>query len=231
MQISALWDYFSFNVSGVVAAQSRGALSVLCMAAKSSQKILGSHLQDIIDIGFGRWAKEETLLAKTACVALERLSEEDKEKLRSTGGRVFGILQNLLTGFSLPEKIWYAAADQAIRTIYSTHPMPEEFAADIVKRSLTSVFNCGGKDQVLDDVSNGSINFLSIVPEAKLGRFLFIVSHIALNHLVYIETCIRKIQKQKLKKEKSKLESEDSTVSPAEETEVQILIIHFALIE
>lgn len=48
------------------------------MAAKSSPSILGTHLQDIVDIGFGRLAKEEPLLARTACLALQRLSEEDK---------------------------------------------------------------------------------------------------------------------------------------------------------
>ncbi|RWR97987.1 proline-rich receptor-like protein kinase PERK1 [Cinnamomum micranthum f. kanehirae] len=32
--ITALWDFFGFNVSGVTAEQSRGALSILCVAAK-----------------------------------------------------------------------------------------------------------------------------------------------------------------------------------------------------
>ncbi|CAB4316818.1 unnamed protein product [Prunus armeniaca] len=49
--ISALWEFFCFNVSGTTAEQSRGAFPVLCMAAKSSSIVLGSHLQDIIDIG------------------------------------------------------------------------------------------------------------------------------------------------------------------------------------
>ncbi|RRT76886.1 hypothetical protein B296_00019157 [Ensete ventricosum] len=206
--ISALWDYFSFNVNGVVAAQSRGALSILCMAAKSNPSILGSHLQDIVDIGFGRWAKEEPLLARTACVALERLSEEDKDKLRSSSSKVFAALHSLITGFWLPDHIWYAAVDKAIITIYSVHPLPEAFAADIVKKCLNSVFGCTASDEVQNDVSIGPSNFMSTVPTAKLGRFLFIISHIALNQLVYIESCIRSIQKQKLKKEKLKVEKQ-----------------------
>ncbi|GFY84745.1 binding protein [Actinidia rufa] len=143
--ISALWDFFCFNISGTSAEQSRGALSVLCMAAKSSTGILGSHLQDIIDIGFGRWAKVEPLLARTACLALQRLSEEDKKKLLlSNGSRVFGLLESLVTGFWLPENGWYAAADKAIGAVYAIHPRPETLAADLVKKSLRSVFNCSG---------------------------------------------------------------------------------------
>ena len=108
LQVSALWDYFCFNINGVRPVQSRGALSILCMAAKSSPSILGTHLQDIIDIGFGRWAKEEPLLARTACLALQRLSDEDKGKLINTNSRVFAALQGLVTSFSIPEKIWYS---------------------------------------------------------------------------------------------------------------------------
>lgn len=175
------------------------------MAAKSSPGILSSHLQTIIDIGFGRWAKEEPLLARTACIALERLPEEDKEKLRCSGSRVFGALQNLITGSCLPENIWYSAADRAINTIYSIHPTPETFAADIMKKSLASVFDCTENGEVSNGV--GECNNLSSASAARIGRFLFIVSHTALNQLVYIESCIRKIRKQKSKKERERLES------------------------
>ena len=220
LQVAALWDYFCFNINGVRPVQSRGALSVLCMAAKSSPSILGTHLQDIIDIGFGRWAKQDPLLARTACLALQRLSEEDRSKLISTNSRVFAALQGLITSFSLPEKIWYGAADKAISTIYTLHPAPEIFATEIVKKSLSSVFG------VLrtEDVSNGDKTqndaFLSSLPPSKLGRFLFVISHIALNHLVYIETSVRKIQKQKRKNESSQPITEGPQSDASKSSEV-----------
>ncbi|XP_043702705.1 condensin complex subunit 1 isoform X2 [Telopea speciosissima] len=220
--ISALWDFFSFSVSGVTAEQSRGALSVLCMAAKSSTRVLGSHLQDIIDIGFGRWAKEDPLLARTACLALQRLSENDKEiMLSNSGGRVFGTLQNLITGFWLPESIWYSFADKAISAIYSIHPTPEVFAANVVKRSLLSVFDCMGGDESPIDTDFGSLNnILSTMQVTKLSRYLFIISHVALNQLVYIESCVRKIQKQNAQKGKSRPISENFQGDCTEVTEL-----------
>uniref|UniRef100_A0A1D1Y9V6 Condensin-1 complex subunit CAP-D2 n=1 Tax=Anthurium amnicola TaxID=1678845 RepID=A0A1D1Y9V6_9ARAE len=208
--ISALWDFFSFNINGVTAVQCRGALSVLCMAAKSSPGILSSHLQDIIDIGFGRWAKEEPLLARTACVALERLSREDKEKLINiSGGRVFGLLQGLITGFMLPENIWYAAADRAISALYSIHPTPEILAADLVKTSLNSLFCCSGSNEEPNNVDCANSTLFVSVPLSKLSRCLFIISHMALHQLVYIESCVRKLQKQKANREKSKVENDN----------------------
>ncbi|GLT95831.1 hypothetical protein SLE2022_134920 [Rubroshorea leprosula] len=201
--ISALWDFFCFNINGTNAEQSCGALSVLCMAAKSSPGILGSHLQDIIDIGFGRWAKVEPLLARTACIAIQRLSEEDKKKLLLTNGsRIFGILESLVTGFGLPDNIWYAAADKAIGAIYMIHPSPETIAAEIVKKSLSSVFNGTEGHASENDINSSKDSICSAVQVAKLGRYLFVVSQVAMNQLVYIESCVRKIQKQKVAKDK-----------------------------
>ncbi|CAN6444040.1 unnamed protein product [Victoria cruziana] len=199
--ISSLWDFFNFNVSGVTAERCRGALSIICMAAKSSPKILGIHLQEIIDIGFGRWAKEDPLLARTACVALQRLSEEDKEKMCS-GGRVFVALQNIINGFALPEHIWYAAADKAIGAIYSIHPKPDLLAAEIIKKALNFTFSYNETSNINAKSGSGSDNAsVSAIKVTKLSRFLFIVSHVALNQLVYIETCVKKVQKQKKKNE------------------------------
>ncbi|KAJ1401699.1 HEAT repeat associated with sister chromatid cohesion protein [Sesbania bispinosa] len=204
--ISALWDFFCFNVSGTTAEQSRGALSVLCMVAKTSTGVLGSHLQDIIDIGFGRWSKVDPLLARTACLAIHRLSEDDKKKLLANNSvRIFGILESLITGFWLPANIWYAAADQAITAIYAIHPTPETIAADIIKKSLSFLNN---DDDGNDFDSSDSRPITTQV--AKLSRCLFVISHIAMNQLVYIESCARKIQKQKLKKEKKDIENQSA---------------------
>lgn len=190
------------------------------MAAKSSPSILSSHLQDIVDIGFGRWAKVEPLLARTACLALQRLSEEDKKKLLSTNGnRVFGILEYLISGFSIPENIWYAAADRAIAALYIIHPTPESIAADLVKKSLKSVFDSTEGIDLQADMDSGSLNVLTSVQVAKLSRYLFVVSHVAMNQLVYIESCLRKIQKAKAKKEKMDAENkklDDNTSSDAQ---------------
>lgn len=163
------------------------------MAAKTTPDILSAHLQDIIDIGFGRWAKVEPLLARTACIALERLSEPDKTKLLSNyGSKIFGMLERVVLGFGLHGNVWYPAAENAINAIYALHPTPEIIAADLVKKSMSSLFNEGDELEI-------PINFdyLSSVKVAKLSKFLFVVSHVAMNQLVYIDLCLRKIQKQK----------------------------------
>lgn len=228
LQLSALWDFFCFNIAGTTAEQSRGALSILCMAAKTSNAVLSSHLQDIIDIGFGRWAKVEPLLARTACLAIQRLSEEDRKKLLSTNGsRVFSILESLVTGFWLPEHIWYAAADRAIASIYTIHPCPDKMAADLVKKSLSSVFDSSGGDEL----QNGSSNMLTAVQVTKLSRFLFVVSHVAMNQLVYIESSVRKIQKEKAKREKMVTEDKSDCIDNTGAQKVKRILRHIDLFD
>lgn len=97
MQISALWNYFTFNAPDVTPQKSRGALAILCMAAKLQPRVLSSHLQSVMDIGLGRRAKEDPLLARYACIALQRLSDDDRVSLGS-GHKVFSILSSLITG-------------------------------------------------------------------------------------------------------------------------------------
>ncbi|KAF9591629.1 hypothetical protein IFM89_005210 [Coptis chinensis] len=183
------------------------ALEVIVSALVSKGNI--STSTDVIDIGFGHWAKEEPLLARTACIALQNLSKEEKDNLMvSCGNRVFGILQDLITGLWLPGNIWYAAAEKAISVVYAIHPTPESFAADVVKRCFGSVFECIGGDELPNDIESASTSSNSSLQIAKLSRYLFVVSHVALNQLVYIESCVRKIRKQKEKEEKPDADSE-----------------------
>ncbi|XP_021746972.1 condensin complex subunit 1 isoform X1 [Chenopodium quinoa] len=219
--ISALWDFFCFNLPRTTAEQCRGALTVLCMAAKSSSEILGSHLQDIVDIGFGQWAKVDPLLARTACNTLQRLSEEDRKKLlANNGGRIFGTLESLVTGSWLPENIWYSAADKAIGAIYALHPAPDIIAARLVKKSQTSVFNFGdpGPLQHVTENENGTVNGPITVQAGKLSRFLFVISHIAMHQLMFIESCVRKIQKQKAKNERQNVDGSGLTPDASKES-------------
>ena len=97
MQVAALWNYFTFNAPDVTPQKSRGALVILCMASKSQPRIISSHLQSVMDIGLGRRAREDPLLARYACIALQRLSDGDRASLGSSH-KIFSILSSLIIG-------------------------------------------------------------------------------------------------------------------------------------
>ncbi|KAE9612486.1 putative condensin subunit 1/Condensin-2 complex subunit D3 [Lupinus albus] len=115
-------------------------------------------------------------------------------------------------GFGLPGNIWYAATDKAIAAIYAIHPTPETIAADMIKKSFSSVFNDGSGDMQSDN-DTSSCSIPATVEVAKLSRCLFVISHIAMNQLVYVECCARKIQKQKLAKRKRRFRIRDNDIN------------------
>ncbi|TXG70146.1 hypothetical protein EZV62_005081 [Acer yangbiense] len=67
--------------------------------------IRGNHIGGAEDIKQMNEAGDLTKMM--ACIAIQKLSEEDKKKLLlSNGSRVFGILESLITGFWLLGNIW-----------------------------------------------------------------------------------------------------------------------------
>lgn len=214
--VAALWNYFSFNAPDVTPQKSRGALVILCMASKSQPRIISSHLQSVMDIGLGRRAREDPLLARYACVALQRLSDGDRVGLGSTH-KIFSILSSLIIGPGLPEEGWYSAAEQAINAIYVLHPTPEKFVSGLLLKFSKSVFGTvyknAGESSSLEEpttlengVAGGPARLEAdrFEPKASvLSRFLFALGHIALKHLVYVESCVRKLRKQRADKEKA----------------------------
>ncbi|GBG66498.1 hypothetical protein CBR_g63081 [Chara braunii] len=231
--IRSLWDVFSFKLAGVTPVQSRGALIVLAMAAKGKPEIVCNRLQCLIDIGFGHRAREDGLLARYACLTIQRMSLKDKEKLTSNH-KVFSALSGIIVASPLPESSWYSAAEQAINTIYCLHPMPERICAQLLHRLMVSTFRIGsnGEQQQegqwlsspeerqmgtcaedLKSPSDGSGKGVGSIKNAKarvipLSRFLFVVGHVALKHLVYVENAAKVVRRQRADKEKARAQSE-----------------------
>ncbi|XP_024390641.1 condensin-1 complex subunit CAP-D2 isoform X6 [Physcomitrium patens] len=214
--VAALWNYFTFNAADVTPQKSRGALVVLCMAARSKPQILSSQLKSMICICLSRRAGEDSLIARYACIALQRLSDADRVGL-GPNHKIFSVLASLIIGPGLSEEVWYSAAEQAINAIYALHPTPEKLVSGLLLQFCKSVF---GTFQEIDiecssrgvptasdngvPVSPLRVGFDMIEPRAShLSRFLFTLAHIALKHLVYVESCVRKLRKQIADKEKA----------------------------
>ncbi|MCO5547427.1 hypothetical protein L7F22_000876 [Adiantum nelumboides] len=214
--VLALWDFFTFNAPGATLEQSRGALVVLAMVAKSSPKILHSHLQNVVDIGFGRWAKEDMLLARTACNIIQQLSGDINTSLLSSH-KVFNNLANVIVTSGLPEESWYATAEQAINAVYLLHPMPEAFSSGLLRRFHSSLVSTSHMQH--EGEAKDAECAVSLTP---LSRFLFLVGHIALKHFVYVESCVRKIRKQKNDKEKAAAQSQDCDMHTSVDKEEDI---------
>ncbi len=120
----------------------------------------------------------------------------------------------------LSEEIWYSTVEQAINAVYILHPTPEQFSSALLIKLFQSLFGrCENKSDGSPPASGGktcenatdlgigyaenSSKHPSNVMVFTLSRFLFVLAHVALKHLVYIESCVRKLRKQRADKDKA----------------------------
>lgn len=180
------------------------------MGAKTCPSILSSNVQSIMDIGFGRRAKEDVLLARFACIALQRLPDEDRARL-GHNHKIFNLLSSIICKDGLQEVVWYSVAEEAINTVYLLHPTPEMFLADLIRHFSQVVFadtNNIHEAQYFAESTESADPEITIaapsycsVPVSSLSRFFFVVAHIALKQLVYVELCLRRVRQQTAKKD------------------------------
>ncbi|GAB2236250.1 hypothetical protein Droror1_Dr00027989 [Drosera rotundifolia] len=104
----------------------------------------------------------------------------------------------LMTGFWLPKNVWYAAVDKAISAIYELHPAPEVVAVNMVKRSSCSAFGHVAGDDLQLDTDDIIVDIPATVSMRKLSRYLYVVSHVAVQQLLYIESCLKRILTAKI---------------------------------
>lgn len=201
---------FTYRAAKVTPAHSRGALYILTMAAQAQPTILTPYLRPILDLGLGSKAREDPLLARYACVALQRLPEEVRAAMGKQH-RVFQSLQEILTDSPLPESGWYSAAEQAVKALYALHPTPEKLCASILRNAGRGLFGRGVAAKGEEEGGEGGR-----IAVGPLKRFLFLVGQVAVEHLVFVERATARLRSERTAREKAAVEGRAS----GEEAEV-----------
>ena len=110
-------------------------------------------------------------------------------------------------------------AEQAINTIYALGEHPDQLCNDLIKNLTRRVFNTDGKHRVKspDGMDEDAVT-TSVQPESsskpqrsessdgcdafELSQLLFVVGHVAIKQIVYLELVEREWKRQKDEKEK-----------------------------
>lgn len=151
----ALWDIFEGRGEGITAAHSRGALAILTMAAKGNPSIITSKLDSLLRHGLGPRARDDALMARYTCIALQRIALGGERQKLEVGSPVFAALTWLVKSSPLPDESWYSAAEQAVNAIYALHPTPEGVCAGLVKEMAGGMFGRRQEGAVTEQASEG----------------------------------------------------------------------------
>eukprot|EP00741_Cyanophora_paradoxa_P018581 tig00021070_g17937.t1 len=240
--IAALWDFFSHRIPNVKKENARGALMVLCFAGNARPEIIHANVQTLISVGFGPRCRDDELVARYTCVALQKLAKREFPDLKRAleaklkpGHAIFRKLARIIEGEGLNDASWFPAAEQAINAVYALCLRPEELCAELLRRLARRVFGDGsssssssasGSDAASGRGSSGSSSSsgggaeggdaMAADAEApapapaeaaaaapgeatpgQLARLFFVVGHVALKHVVYMEEVAALIKRRR----------------------------------
>jgi len=107
---------------------------------------------------------------------------------------------------------WYSTAEQAIATIFMLHPQPED-ACNSVIRDLAKALFCMPQSGASKKAEVAQPSTACRVSSAALSKLLFVVGHVSIKLLVYLEQVEDRMKK--LRREAQNAKAASSQAAPA----------------
>ncbi|KAI8393588.1 non-SMC mitotic condensation complex subunit 1-domain-containing protein [Radiomyces spectabilis] len=241
--IYKLWSVYAFK-GNIPKSQRRGAIIILGMLAKANTEIISGKIDLLLRVGLGRLGKADLSLAKYSCIALQRLAGTKSEKVRGVheGVRlpmthpIFARLKDIIESSSDAIE-WFSLTEQAINTVYLLGEHPDTLCAEIIKTMSVKVFGLAeteNSQQTEEGLPNSDTQMdidynMSLSQQAlpyphhpthrssfELSQLIFIVGHVALKQIVYLE-----IVEAVCKRKKSAKEDNEQRQTAGQEDELE----------
>ncbi|XP_057328550.1 condensin complex subunit 1 [Microplitis mediator] len=180
-----MWEKYNFKNPSTTIIESRCAITLLKMVAAKNPKLILKNLNICIKVGFQ--TKDDILLARDTCKAILMIKSDNsevftKEPLKfENNHELFQSLSSLLVNkFETASSMSYASfATEAINVIYQFANTPDIIIKDILLKLL---------EEPTYDVD---------VPKSQLAKFLYVIGHIAVRHMVHLDVEIYKELKRR----------------------------------
>ncbi|WFD03161.1 condensin complex non-SMC subunit Cnd1 [Malassezia obtusa] len=195
--IEKLWDVYA-TPRPIAKAQRRGAILILGMLATADRALVADRIETLLQIGLGPLGMRDVTLATHTAVALQRVSGSAKKvKGALTDANVrypmaHPLFARLRAVVQAPvhdgaqRGAWFRLAEHAVQAIYALGEQPDALCTEIV-RHLTREALCG-------DGAGDAF---------RLAQLLFVVGHVALKQMVYMELVERELKRRKAERDAS----------------------------
>lgn len=186
--ISVLWQIYghkSHNNHEQMPEQQRvGAIIVLCMMSIADHTIVLKGIDLLLNTGLNFHEYNDAELCKYTCITLQRIIPPQMAyNLGPKLERELEIVEKL-TGVLLitdEDSSWYGVAEQAIDAIFKVSETPDHVCSTIIKQRSGSAFQ----------ETNTSRQIMA------LAQLLFVVGHVAIKTIVYLERLETLFKKKK----------------------------------
>ncbi|KAG4304581.1 hypothetical protein PORY_001974 [Pneumocystis oryctolagi] len=225
--VKKLWNVYGIQKETIPKQQRLGAIIILSMLGLADSDVIVTGLESLLYIGLGDYGKSDMSLARYSCIALQRLKQTNKNSKESLDNFRERIADDHVIFLKLGDIIllqtenieWFSVAEQAINSIYLLAQYPDRICTDLLRSKCKSVFrNLSLKKMYPNE--NSAPNKLTFL----LSQLLFIVGHVALKQIVYIELCESEFKRKKSDNEKAKkLQSHSSVISNTDSNELDFV--------
>ncbi|KAI5286512.1 Condensin complex subunit, partial [Ascosphaera aggregata] len=219
--ISKLWQIYSVQRKEISKTQRRGAIIVLGMLALADPEIPVREMEAILKIGLGPHGIADLMLAKSSCIALQRMSAGRNTLSKGTVSRLandHAVLMKLaaITDVVTDSREWYGVAEQAINAIYALSKHPDVLCSEIIKRKTGAVFFSSNRPSSRNEMSGLEEEHSTTTSTEKsspiqLSQLLFVVGHVAIKQIAHIEMCELDFKRCKAEHDKAKANSAANT--------------------
>ncbi|KAJ9119099.1 hypothetical protein QFC22_003590 [Naganishia vaughanmartiniae] len=209
--IAKLWQAYGTERE-IPRAQRRGAIIILGMLARAKREIMTERVETLLKTGLGPLGKADLVLARYTCIALQRLSGSAKKVKGSLSDKtvrlpmhspIFDKLHQMIL-VDIKSRQWFGMAEQAINTIYLLGEQPDVLCTSIIqelhRRAFPIAVSADAQqpttEENAENVSSRSAATASSSP-FKLAKLIFVVGHVAIKHIVYLELVEREFKRRK----------------------------------
>lgn len=224
--IDKLWSVYS-SPKAIPRAQRRGAIIILSMLAVARKEIVADHIDTLLGTGLGGLGAKDVVLAKYTCIALSRVGGSVKKVKGALSDNqlrfpmdhpMFPRLRAAIQWPSISGQ-WFSLAEHAIQTIYLLGEQPDALCAEMIKQMTVRVFGSSGpkvnetESASVPPTPNSQSEESTPAPGTSssrtsafgLAQLLFVVGHVALKQIVYLELVEREFKRRKAEADKEKV--------------------------
>lgn len=210
--VKVLWHVYNADLEEdqTLKEKRRGAIKILGMLALEDNKIVQQGFDLILNIGLGEKGHSDLVLCRYTCIALQRiLSTVDRN---STTPKLANELLAMerITNVLLKvcnDNEWFPTAEQSINTIFSISSDPVSVCSEIIQTKSKEVFSTFSGEKLKCH---------------SLSQLLFMVGHVAISTIVFLEKLEAQFKKKKHAAESKNKANEDAN-DGAEDNELEMI--------
>ncbi|ODV58652.1 condensin subunit YCS4 [Ascoidea rubescens DSM 1968] len=213
--VNILWQIYTFKEKDFSKKQRCGAIIVIGMISFIDSEIAVKGIDALLKVGLGKKGREDLMLAKYSCIALQRIVpmskiEKNERNRAMRKNKLLDVnkeneaLERLSKMIYLynEDAEWFSVAEQAINAIYCITSNANTTCSEIIKKKIRAVFE-NPKEEEKQVIG--------------LSQLLFIVGHISIKTIVHLEKCEAIFKKRKIELEMENAKSKKKNKNSAED--------------